>query len=412
MSAYIDRLQDEYRRAAKVGADLMEAAATDNRELNAEEAEQRDKAFDDVTRLKGEIDKALNFETLREAGDAFRSAAAPVVERARQERREPTETELFRTLLRSGGEREFRMSDRVALAKEDPSITLRALGVGSDTVETSFADFVTVYERTMTPMLRPDVVRVINRPDGAGLILPRVTADPAPGGTLTAQAGGITELDATFSSVTLNPYKYALTNLWSKELADDNSIQIEDFIAQTTGRALGLNIGSALTLADGSSKPQGFAADGLVSGTTTAAGTANNTFFGPADIVDIFYALAAPYRAVASWQVSSTAFAKVRKLQDSTGQLIWQPSLIPGAPETLLGRPIYENPHLAAVASAARPLYVGDFQRYVVAKTATRVESSIHYKFNTDQLALRTVERVDGDLIDVIAVRALVCANA
>jgi hypothetical protein len=40
------------------------------------------------------------------------------------------------------------------------------------------------------------------------------------------------------------------------------------------------------------------------------------------------------------------------------------------------------------------------------------VESSIHYKFNTDQLALRTVERVDGDLIDVIAVRALVCANA
>ena len=414
MSAYLDQLFESYRKAAKAGRDVQDLAASENRDLTPEESEQVDRAFADVTARKAEIERIQNFETLAAAGDAFRAQAAPKVEAARVERREATDMEMFRLMFEDSAKRDFKPSGRVLNTREYPETTLRALqSAGGSAVETSFADFVTVYERTYTPMLNPAVVTVINRTDGSPLVLPRVTADPNHGGTITAEAGGINELDMTASSVQLNPYKYGITNLWSAELGQDNTIGLEDLIGRTTGRELAIDIGTALTTGDGSAKPQGFAAAGITAGTTTAAGTANNTFVGPDDLVDAFYALAAPYRQVATWQASSTGMAKIRKLKTSTGEYLWEASLVPGAPETVLGRPLYENPALAAVASASRSIFVGDFSRYFVARVVPiRVESSIHYKFSTDQIALRTIERVDGDLVDTAAIQTIVSANA
>jgi HK97 family phage major capsid protein len=96
--------------------------------------------------------------------------------------------------------------------------------------------------------------------------------------------------------------------------------------------------------------------------------------------------------------------------RDTTGQLLWQPSYQLGQPESLLGRPIYENPGMAN-GSAAKAVAFGDFKRYYVLKVnPTRVAFSVDYKFSTDQLALRTIERVGGDLPDVIAISYLVNA--
>ena len=404
MSLYVDRLYDEYRRAAKIGQDVMDAAATENRDLSPEEAETRDKAFADVTRLKAEIDKVQAYEQLREAGDAFRSVAIPVIERATG--RPTSDAELFRSMWTGNGAYESKLSG--FLPNGSPDLALRALqSAGGSAVETSFADFVTVYERTFTPMLRPDVVTIINRTDGSPLVLPRVTADPAHGGTVTAEAAGVNELDATVSSVTLTPYKFGITTLWSSELSQDNTIGLEDLIAQSTGRELGIDIGAALTT--GSSAPTGFITSATNGGTATGTGTTYGTYFGPTDLIDLFYGRAAPYRTVGSWQANSTSLAQIRKARATTGEHLWAPSLVAGAPETLLGRPIYENPAMAN-GSAAKAVAFGDFSRFIVVKTPTRVESSIHYKFASDQLALRTIERVDGQLIDTIAVAFLVNA--
>lgn len=409
---YLEHLYESYRSAVKAGDDLLERAANDKRDLTPEEREQFERANTDVADKKAEIDKVLAFRDVAKAADAFRAAAAPIVEPARAERREATDHEMFRVLLRTSGERGFMPSEAILNRREAPELTMRALqaGGGGSAVETSFADFVTVYERTFTPMLRPDVVTLLNRTDGSPLVLPRVTADPAHGGTLTAEAGGINELDATISQVTLNPYKYAITNLWSSELAQDNTIGLEDLIARTTGRELGIDIGAELTTADGSAKPNGFINAATNGGTATGTGTTYGTHFGPTDLVNLFYGRAAPYRSVGSWQANSTSLAAIRNARSTAGEHIWQPSLVAGAPETLLGRPIYENPAMAS-GSAAKSVAFGDFSRYVVARVVPiRVETSIHYKFNTDQIAMRTIERVDGDLVDTVAVAYLVGA--
>lgn len=405
MPEYLNRLQDDYRRAAQAGNDLMDAAAAENRDLTPEEQETLTRSRDDLVAKKAEIDKIVSFGELTAAADAFRANAAPVAEAART-----TEVNLFRALLKGEGGADLRTSAMVD-RRESPEITLRALqSAGGSAVETSFADFVTVYERTFTPMLRPDVVRIINRTDGSPLVLPRLTADPNHGGTLTAEAGGINELDATVSSIQLNPYKYAITNLWSSELDQDNTIGLEDLIAESTGRELAIDIGTELTTADGSAKPNGFITAATNGGTAAGTGATYGKYFGPTDLVDLFYGRAAPYRSVGSWMANSTSLAQIRNARATDGQHIWQPSLVAGAPETVLGRPIYENPAMAN-GSAAKAVAFGDFSRYVVTRVVPiRVESSIHYKFSTDQLALRTIERVDGDLVDTIAIAYLVNA--
>lgn len=412
MSAYADRLFDAYRRAAKAGQDVMDAAAAENRDLTPEEAETRDRAFADVTRLKGEIDNIAKFEELAAAADGVREAAAPLVAEARAERRDPNDYELFRRgfeAVRSGSG--FSFNSRITGQAYDAEFATRALSGNVGTAfNSSFADFVVVYERTMSPMLRPDIVTVLNRNTGEPFIIPRVTADPAHGGTVTAEAAGINELDLTNSQVTITPYKYGITNLWSAELDQDNTIDLVNLMARTTGRELGLDIGAALTTGDGTGDPNGFITAASNGGTATGTSATLGTYFGPADLIDLYYGRAEPYRRVGSWMANATTIAQIRKSSDDNHQLLWQAALALGQPETVLGRPIYENPAMAS-GSAAKAIAFGDFsQFYVIRVNPTRVDLSRDYKFSTDQLALRTIERVGGDLPDTTAIAYLVNA--
>jgi HK97 family phage major capsid protein len=273
-----------------------------------------------------------------------------------------------------------------------------------------------VYERTLNPMM--DVSTVINTTSGNPLVLPRLTADVTAGGSVTAEAAAKTEGDPTISTVQLGAFKIAHITLWSQELDDDEVIGLRQLLANAISRPIGLGWGTFFTTGTGTVQPLGFlaatggATNGGTAGGTTAPGQSYDTFFNAFDLIDLFYGLAAPYRQNASWMASNTALAKMHKFHDANGQLMWAPSLIPGQPDTFLGRPVYENPAMAAVASATKSVAVGDFSRYVIRDVSPmRIDISSEYKFNTDQLAIRVVTRRDGALVDTAAIRFLVSAN-
>lgn len=293
----------------------------------------------------------------------------------------------------------------------------RALqSAGGSAVETSFADFVTVYERTLNPMM--DVATVLSTTNGSPIVLPRLTADAGvASGTVTAEAAGITEGDPTISQVTIAAWKRAYTTLWSAELDQDEIIGLEGLVASSIGRQVGLAWGTAFTTGNDSSEAHGYlTAIGTVAQLGTANGTTGNqatdTFFAASDLIDAYYALAAPYRANASWLVANTALAKMAKFRDSTGAFLYTSSQVVGNPDNFLRRPVFENPAMAAVASATISVSVGDFSKYIIREVVpVRVDRSIEYKFNTDQIALRYITRRDGDLPDTTAIRAIRSAN-
>ena len=422
MEEQIQRAFEEYRKAVHAEQDLSSKIATENRRPTPEEQEQFDRMEADITANKREYERLLKIESRKDELDEARGLVERFIAHdptPSADRRVASEMdrliEMRKQVLATGGVAEddesfvVRQSFVNSLAKRFEN---RALSTpGGTAVDTSFIEQVLFYEVDESPMLDPAAVRVLVTARGEQIDWPRLTADANVAGTLTAEAGTFTEDDPTLSKVSFNAYKYGGITLWSAELDEDDVINLRDVLAESAGRHIAEQANSPLTTGDGTNKPNGIITAAANGG--TASGTANNTFFGPNDIIDLFYGRKAAYRRRGNWMASSTGLAKIRKLEDANGQKIWQPSLIPGQPETVLGRPIFENPDMAAVASASKSVLFGDTHRYVVRRVGTaRVEISRDYKFNTDELALKVVARLDGDLLDANAVAYLVSANA
>ena len=407
MDSYIERLTEAKQAMAARMREIIETAGTEKRDLSPEENENLTKWDADYDRLAADEKRLLDLQTKTAAGDALREAIAPVIHEARIVTPGLSDQQLFARLM-SGEHRGFDSARTIPLGYEARALS----GNVGTAIPTTFADFVTVYERTLNPIL--DVATVLSTNTGAPIVLPRLTTDVTAGGSVTAEAGTITEGDPTISQVTLTAFKIAHITLWSAELDQDEVIGLEQLVASSIARPIGLGWGTFFATGTGTVQPNGFINAGTNGG--TAAGTTLNqstdTFFAASDLVDLFYGLAAPYRGNASWQVSNTALAKMRKFRDSTGQFLWSPALQAGEPEMFLNRPVYENPGMAAVASAAKSVAVGDFSKYIVRDVVPmRIDVSDQYKYNIDQLAIRVVTRRDGNLPDAIAIRYQVCAN-
>jgi HK97 family phage major capsid protein len=409
---------DAYRRAVEAERSLSEQINSENRAPSPEETEQFERMGEDITAQKRELDRLIALNKRQGELDEARGLMSEILSyEATPSERKEVKSDLDR--LVEG----IRAAKGGAVVEWDSTVTAayvrqlanrfekRALSTTASVIDTTFIDRVLFYEVDESPMLDPAVTTVIVTARGEAMDFPRLTADANLAGTLTAEAGTFTEADATLSKVTLNSYKYGGIELFSAELDQDDVVNIQDVLAASAARHIVEQVNNPLTLGDGNSKPNGIITAAANGG--TASGTANNPYFGPDDVIDLFYGRKAAYRRRGNWLASTTALAKTRKLQDSTGQKIWQPSLVPGAPETVLGRPIFENPDMAAVGSASKSIAFGDTQRYYVRRVGSaRVELSRDYKFNTDQLALKVVERIDGDLLDANAVAYLVSANA
>ena len=150
----------------------------------------------------------------------------------------------------------------------------------------------------------------------------------------------------------------------------------------------------------GSSQPAGIVTNATlgVTGGTTVSGafTADN-------LIDLYHSVIAPYRRSPScaWLMRDATLASLRKLKDTTNQYLWQPGLTLGAPDTLLGKPVYTDPNVAAVALSAKSVLFGDISRYFVRLAGgVRFERSDDYAFGNDLVSFRCLVRGDGLLVD------------
>ena len=104
-------------------------------------------------------------------------------------------------------------------------------------------------------------------------------------------------------------------------------------------------------------KPLGFMSDTNLS--YTPGGHA--TLIQADGLIDLFYALAPFYRQRGVWMLNGSSLAAIRKLKDGQGRYLWEPSLVVGQPETILGRPAIEAVDMPDIAGNAYPVAFGDF---------------------------------------------------
>jgi HK97 family phage major capsid protein len=369
MSDFIKAQMDARNNLIAQAREVLDFAEAEKRGLSAEENQK-------IARIEADIDQAdTAIETARKLAEReARAAEAASAFTPSVSVPENTDADILRSIA-MGETRgyEFAREVRSTLV---PSV---------NTVGQSFFDRVFEIAQLVGPMLTTS--EVFNTQSGEKLVIPTVTATSTSGSV--AAAGTIATSNPTFSSISLEAEKYAALVAISSELVSDSGFNITDYIAQNLGTSLGLQANSVLT-----SKLSSAAG-------SVVRGTATNFAAQYEDLIDLVYGIADGARVLPGlgFMMSKTGIAAARKLKDGSGAYIWTDSAVPGQPATLLGYPVYENPNVAAVGTAAKSVLFGHLPSFKVRVAGgVRIDQSSDFAFNTDTVTYRGIIRLDGAL--------------
>ena len=389
MSKIVDGLFEERAKLWDSMKELNDREIAEERSLDASEKEQWDKMNDRMSEIDSRVSELASVEEANQKSEEARaifeaSAPAPVIKEETPE----SDSDLLRKL----GKGEIRSLD----------IEKRDLTKSGDAglVPQGF------YDQIIAKLDENAVVRqfatVVNTASGEDIKFPQITAHSS--ASLVAEGGAIGESDPTSASVTLGAFKYAYLVQVSSELLADEGVDIEGFLANDIGRALGNGAGTDFAVGNGSSKP-----NGVMNASGTGVTCASATAITSDEVIDLYHSVTSPYRGNGAWIMNDATLKEVRQLKDSNNQYLWQPSLQLGNPDALLGSPVATDPNIETIATAKKVMAFGDMSKYFIREVSGfTLDSSDSYAFANDLVTFRAIYRADGDLMDTNAIKRMV----
>jgi len=362
--------------------------------LSAEDTATYDKMEADVVALGKEIDRlerqaAIDAEMAKATSSPITNqpAAAPVEEKTG----------------RASGD--YKAAFWNAMRGKNAAVVVNALQIGTDSEGGYLVP--TEFETALTAALEEEnaIRRIANIITTSG---DRKIPVVATKGTATwvDEEGAIPESDDTFGQVSLGAFKLATMIKVSEELLNDSAFDLESYIAKSFGGRMGSREEEGFLVGNGTGKPTGiFAATGGGQVGVTTAGAAAITLD---EILDLFYSLKAPYRRNATFVMNDSTVKAIRKLKDSTGQYLWQPSVKEATPDTILSRPLITSAYAPEMAAGSKTVAFGDFSYYWIADREGRVFKRLNELYAaTGQVGFMCTQRVDGKLILPEAIKVL-----
>lgn len=412
MSTHVDREYEAYRKDDAEARAILDLVAEEKRSVTAEEEQRFDALIASRDAHKKRADQLKQSDDdAKEVADAVRTVAEAVsdVTSGRSDAGRFTgNDELIRAIREVSAAQLGRLeeTERVVVQAIDlqKRSEFRAIADFSDNgalYTTDFATQIAIYKRTLSPWI--DLSSIINADNGRPLNLPKLTADPT---TYTPGEGtAITESTPTIGSAALTTKAYKGLSYVSAEAEEDELVGLLPILARQQARSIGLSFGSDSTTAVLAAINNGGTATGLSGGSTA-------TFVGYEDLLDLKYGRAVPYRVAGVFVASNGMIKKMRKYTDKNGQYLWQPAIAAGQPATFDGNAVYEDPNLAAPASATKSAIFGDPSAALVIKQMPiRTAVSTDFKFDTDQVAVKSVWRAGLAVPDPAALAYIVSAN-
>lgn len=367
--------------------------------LSAEDGQTYDRMEADVVNLGKEIERlerqeAMDAELNKATSNPLLNKPTNPDNRSRNPRATDEYQKSFWNVMRS---------------KSVPHEVMNALQVGTDSEGGYLAP--DEYQKTLVQALEEENIfrKLAHRiaTDSGERKIP-VVATKGTASWLDEEAA-FTESDDTFGQVSIGAYKLGTIIKVSEELLNDSVFDMPAYIAKEFARRIGAAEEAAFFTGDGTNKPTGIlAASGGAKNGVTAAGTDKIT---ADELIDLFYALRAPYRRNAVWLLNDSTVKAIRKLKNTTGDYLWQPSLVAGTPDTILGRPVYTSSCMPELATGNKPIAFGDLSYYWIADRQGRSFKRLNELYAANgQVGFLSSERVDGKLILPEAVQTLTMA--
>ncbi|MEL7739450.1 phage major capsid protein [Citromicrobium bathyomarinum] len=244
----------------------------------------------------------------------------------------------------------------------------------------------------------------------------------ATGGTASGWAGETAERPETdtpsFAEIAPPSGDLYANPAASQAMLDDAGFDLESWLSSEIAMEFARAEGAAFVNGSGTNQPKGFlkaptstlgdAARAF--GSVQYVGTGDATGFGtdPEEkLIDLVHTMKAGHRQGASFVMNSTTLAEVRKLKTSDGAFLWQPGLIEGQPDRLLGYPVVEAEDMPDIAGGEYPIAFGNFRHgYLIAeRSATQV---LRDPFtNKPFVHFYATKRIGGQVLDSAAIKLL-----
>ena len=204
----------------------------------------------------------------------------------------------------------------------------------------------------------------------------------------------------------------------SQTMLEDSAFDVETWLANEIAIEFARAEGAAFVGGTGTNQPEGFltapnstAEDGVRAfGSVQYIGSGDASGFDgapEAKLIDLIHSLKAGHRQGASFVMNSSTLSTIRKLKTSDGAFLWQPGLVEGQPDRLLGYPVIEAEDMPSVASGEFPIAFGNFRHgYLIAEhSATQI---LRDPFsNKPFVHFYATKRVGGQVLDSNAIKLL-----
>jgi len=232
----------------------------------------------------------------------------------------------------------------------------------------------------VTPELDAEIVRTLPkitvvrplatvRPIGKNSLKVRSISEVSVGWGQLETGTDITESTPTPGAATYEYVEdlYGLVKIGEDELMDSD-INLQSILADSFSRAIAETEDEAFVVGagHGSEEPEGITVNATLTGNTVTTSASNAVTI--EKFMEMIYQCPAQYRKNGVFMVNSSVELAIRQLRSETsatykGMFLWQPSLIVGAPNTFLGKPIYNQDDMKELSDTAQVIGIfGDFK--------------------------------------------------
>ncbi|RLV66347.1 phage major capsid protein, HK97 family [Streptomyces sp. CBMAI 2042] len=216
----------------------------------------------------------------------------------------------------------------------------------------------------------------------------------------TEEGGKLTGSKPKFGRVILDAKKLTAYTEIPNELLTDSLISLTAFVDEAFPEALAFAEDQAFLVGDGVGKPLGIL-NGNAAISVTRTTSSKIEFL---DVINMYARMLPQSIARAVWLAPPNAFPQLAQMAMTRGTdgiaspAMWMTGgqAIDGPPLTLMGRPVIFTEKVPALGGAG-DLSLVDFGFYLLGdRQAMQAKQSDDFKFDTDEVAFRVIERVDG----------------
>lgn len=228
-------------------------------------------------------------------------------------------------------------------------------------------------------------------------------------GAIVGQNTAVSAADITFGTIAMKVFYYTSNKIaLPLELIQDSAIDVVAYVVDRLTTRIARIQNTHFTTGGGTTLPDGIIPKASTGKTGTTGQTLTVTYD---DLVDLKHSVNRAYRANGKFMLNDLSVAVVSKIKDTTGRPIWNPSIINGAPDTLLGFPVVVNDDMAVMAANAKSIAFGDLSKYTIRDVSG---TTVLRRFDDSAFALANQvgfcgwTRSGGNLLDTAAVKLYV----